>query len=557
MHMGIPQEIRAVKRPTNTVVLPPGKDGSYPVRERIGCKRSNGKNLPVSGCIIGHIIDKVFISDDPDLVAKRRKQIGKKQDKVEAEVDDQRTVPEVTHAENRGRNSVASANIWKNISNNIQKVQKAQYSNEQGIQVLDWGIIVYTYSFIRPLIYELAQCYAVDDVKLISAIAVLRVCYPGVKDYELQKKYNRSVLKWLIPGINIGKNNVSYFQTALGDRYSQIVSFMEKRTANIQEYEPILIDGTLKSDESEVNHLSAPSRKAKDKGTKDISLLVLLSAERHEPICSMCFSGNIPDSSAFSRVLEEYNIKRGMLVGDKGFPVGSIKEWAASHPELHYLLPVKKNSKYIAKHHLREYKNKLNNNDTVLYTKAYDKQDRIWIYSFHDASIAGREHQSYVHNFEKRTSEFLDELCNFGDLDLISDIDMIPDKAYDFYRGRWEIEVSMRYYKMILDFDQTRVNIDPSVIGSEFINFLSSVINYRMIQEFIRLDICKDTKTYKEAKDTLQNAQIVLPKEDEPWVLKCITEKELATLRKLGLMAEKEAVPVDGIPKITISHIGS
>lgn len=576
--MGIPQEIRAVARPTNTVVLPPGKDGSYPVRERIGCKRHNGQNQPVSGCIIGHIIGNVFIWDDPNIVDARRKKIEKRQNIGKTEVGDQSSAPEEEDNENQGSSSKEKDNenqgssseekdnknqdsnlnafsgTWEGHSNNIEQVQKARCCCEQGIQILDWGIIVYTYSFIRPLISELVKFYAVEDAKLISAIAVLRVCYPGVKDYQLQKKYDRSVLKFLIPNINIGKNNVSDFQAALGERYKQIVSFMANRTKNIKEYEPILIDGTLKSDESDVNHLSAPSRKAKDKGTKDISLLVVLSSEQHDPICSMCFSGNIPDASAFPRILEEYNITRGMLIGDKGFPAGSIKEWTAAHPELHFLLPIRRNSKYIEKYHLREYKNKLNNIDTVLYSKAYDKQDKVWIYSFHDATIAGREHKSYVHNFEKRSGNFLDELSNFGDIDIISDIDMTPEKAYEYYQGRWEIEVSMRYYKMALNFDETRVNTDYTVIGSEFINFLANVINYRMIQEFIRLDIRKDTKTYKEAKDTLVNAQIALVFDDEPWILKRITERERSTLEKLGLIKGNEAVPMGNVPRITISR---
>ena len=79
--MGIPQEIRDIERPPNTVVLPPNKNGAYPVRERIGCKREKGQNRPVSGCIVGRIINGVFVPDDPDIVEARRKNIGKKNSK--------------------------------------------------------------------------------------------------------------------------------------------------------------------------------------------------------------------------------------------------------------------------------------------------------------------------------------------------------------------------------------------------------------------------------------------------------------------------------------------
>lgn len=559
--MGIPQEIRDIERPPNTVVLPPVKDGSYPVRERIGCKREKGQNRPVSGCIVGHIINGVFVADDLDIVEMRRRNIENKKSKEKNTKNDEITNKNMIDAgqrqgknENDSRTAVDSNGSWEGLNNSIEKVKIKVKDVEQGVQILAWGSIAFAYILMRPLFTELAQCYAVEDVKLIVAMVILKVCNREVPDCDLQQKYLGSVLKFLIPNISIGRNNVSVFQKCLGQRYSQIVSFMRLRTAALQEYEPIIIDGTLKSDESKVNHLSESSRKAKDKGTNDISVLVLLSAERHELICSMCFSGNIPDASSFPRILEEYNITRGLLVGDKGFPVGSIKEWVNGHPELHYLLPVKRNSKYISKHNLRDYRDNLENMNTVLYKKVYDEEDKVWVYSFHNSSIASREHKSYVRNFTKRSDNFLDALKDFGDIDLVSDLDLSPERAYGLVTGRWEIEVTMRFYKMALGFDQTRLHADPSVIGGEFIDFLASLLHYRMIQKFIELNILKNTKTFKAAKETLGKALIAQPVENEPWVLNHLTQKELSTLKKLGLIDGDAAVPLGAIPPILVKR---
>ena len=62
--MGIPLEIRRVKRPVNTVITTNGTNSAkrYAVRERIGVKYIPGGNpQPIYGKIIGHIIDFKFV----------------------------------------------------------------------------------------------------------------------------------------------------------------------------------------------------------------------------------------------------------------------------------------------------------------------------------------------------------------------------------------------------------------------------------------------------------------------------------------------------------------
>ena len=62
--MGIPEEIRRVSRPVNTVVVTNGTNTAkrYAVRERTGVKYIPGGNpQPVYGKIIGHIINNVYV----------------------------------------------------------------------------------------------------------------------------------------------------------------------------------------------------------------------------------------------------------------------------------------------------------------------------------------------------------------------------------------------------------------------------------------------------------------------------------------------------------------
>ena len=541
--MGIPQEIRSVERPPNTVVLPPGRDGSYPVRERIGCKREKGQNRPVSGCIVGHIVNGTYIADAPDVVEARRKNIGKKRNNDTAEKADG-TVGEGDVAQSQGKGTDGSRTapepeqLWEGLSNTIPKTQDQIRRDDRGIQVLDWGTVVFAYMLIRPLFSELALYYAVEDVKLIAAMVILNFCYPKIKDYQMHEKYIGSVLKYLIPNISVDIKNVRDFQEALGQRYSQIVSFVKSRTAGVHEYEPIMIDGMLKANEEK--QLSAPSRVTKDRGAEDTTVLVLFSGERHEPICSMCFSGNLSDADSFPRFVEECGIVRGILIGDKGFPTGSIRAWARDNPELHFLLPLPGNSNCVAGYHLSKFQDYLKDRDTILYKKEYDEKDHVWQYSFCNASSAGGDHTASDHHV--------------GDIDLISDLDLPPERAYALFNGRSEIEVSLRYDKLAPEVDGARVSTDPSVIGAELINLLTSILNCRMTREFRRLNLLKDAKTLKEARETLQKAQIVQPNENEPWLLRNITKRELSILEQLGLIAVNAAVPMGSFPPIQVKR---
>ena len=47
--MPIPKEILSVKRPVNTIVIIYGKNKDrFAVRQRIGCRRANGRNVPIN-----------------------------------------------------------------------------------------------------------------------------------------------------------------------------------------------------------------------------------------------------------------------------------------------------------------------------------------------------------------------------------------------------------------------------------------------------------------------------------------------------------------------------
>ena len=61
--MAIPEAIRKIERPRNTIVVKRGNGPRmYAVVERVGCRRVGDRNVPVNGCTIGYIIQGAFVA---------------------------------------------------------------------------------------------------------------------------------------------------------------------------------------------------------------------------------------------------------------------------------------------------------------------------------------------------------------------------------------------------------------------------------------------------------------------------------------------------------------
>jgi transposase len=487
--MPIPREILDVERPTNSIVICYGKNKDlYAVRQRIGCRNDGGRHLPVNGPTIGHIIDGKYVP-----------------------------IP----------------------------VQGPDDISLSPIDLKDWAGIVLCDRIFKPLQKELSAVYSQSDTMKIYSIAILRVCSRGIKDYELKEAYETSFLSELYPGVALSKNTVSTFLNDLGKTMSRIVQFMRNRTAAVNMDHHLLIDGTLKSDESKVNSLSDFSRKAKTKGTRDISVLFAFDLEEMEPVCSKGFPGNMLDATAYKTFMEENRITKGIIVGDKGFPESAAREHFEKNPELHYLNPVKRNSKFIGRHNMLDFTAILPGYEGITYRKEKCVGTSKWLYSYRDSHKAAKEESDWLRRAKKNGTYSLDVLRekqkSFGTIVLECDLDLPAEIAYKAYDKRWEIELVMRYYKSACEFDETRVQDDYSVIGSEFIDFLSTLLTFRLIKEFDKAGLLEE-HTYKKLMAVLTRAKKARI-DGESWQMVRINPSQEEILQKLELIPRPEEPP--------------
>ncbi|MBQ7650764.1 MAG: hypothetical protein IJS15_07385, partial [Victivallales bacterium] len=91
------------------------------------------------------------------------------------------------------------------------------------------------------------------------------------------------------------------------------------------------------------------------------------------------------------------------------------------------------------------------------------------------------------------------------------------------------------------EFDETRVQDDCSVIGSEFCDFLATVLTFRLIKAFDRAGLL-EKMTYGKVMGVLKRAKKTRLPEEE-WKLVRLNPSHEEMLRKLELLPQMEAQP--------------
>ncbi len=216
---------------------------------------------------------------------------------------------------------------------------------------------------------------------------------------------------------------------------------------------------------------------------------------------STCPLTDIVSTDANDAFIQENHITKGIIVGDKGFPESATHDQFEANPELHYLNPVKRNSKLIERHNMLDFTGILIGYEGITYRKEKCTGTDKWLYSYRDSRKASQEEADWLRRAKKAGTYKLEDLREkqktFGTIVLECDLDLPPETAYKAYDSRWEIEIVMRFYKSACEFDETRVQDDYSVISSEFCDFLSTILTFRLMKQFDRANLLEE-RTYKK-----------------------------------------------------------
>lgn len=481
--MAVPEDIRRIPRPVNTVVEGrPNKDGTmrYIVRERSGTVYSNGRSRPRNGGVVGYIIDGRFV----------------------------------------GRSDIEPV-------------------GPDEVSMITWAVERLALDSSADIIEDLREVYSETDAEMLYAMAILRVRHPELRNSRMKRDYRESILSEIFPNLPMSKNSVSEFLQNVGSAGDRMQTFLRTRCSRQSAGALVAVDGMLLTDNSDVNNLSNLSRKTRVRGNRDISMLFAFNVQKLEPICFTVYPGNMIDSKVYADFIESNDLRDAILVGDKAFTANAARGRFDGGRDLHYLFPIRRNAEVIGKLHLHDFNTVLKTYRGVTYCVSTDPRTRIRYYAFRDAERAADDETAYLESKRKAgkgvDSETLAKMrSSWGTIIFQSDLDLPAESVYDMYMQRWTIEEMFRMYKHIEEFDDTRVQSDYSVIGEQFVNFLSTIITSRIMNVFLEKGLLEKCG-YTEVMDVLRRG-LKFRNEKGEWVFRAQTDKEKDMLRKLDLM---------------------
>ena len=309
--------------------------------------------------------------------------------------------------------------------------------NKKTIDVKDYGEIALCHKFGKDLIEELAKVWDIDDAKRLYAIGLLRAAYGDVKNRDLMLHYMTSFASEILPGVHMSEDAVSAFLENIGQSYSLICKFMRNR---IQSFDGknIVVDGTLKDYNSEDGYFSEFSRKARTKGSKDMSILYAFNPDNKEPIAAKPYLGNMLDQTAISNFIAENKIGKGMMILDKGFYNEELFEKVDEIQGLSYLIPLKQSSALIRNYNmdnptepLKGYKD-----GTIMYKKQKMTNGK-YLYSFRNPKLAYEQEVAFVQKNGKNdqfdSTKYTDRKSLFGLIVFKSKKNLDPLTVYQAY----------------------------------------------------------------------------------------------------------------------------
>lgn len=455
--MAIPEEILTVKRPSSTVVKRSGK--RFIVIKRTS-KRKDGRVVPVDLGMVGEIVGGKFVERSPRAARERR------------------------------------------------------------VDIKDFGEVSLCDSVGKGLLEELKKVWLREDAERIYVMSLLRAAYGDVKNRDLRLHYETSFASETYPNVHLSEQSVCDFLWRIGAAYSCICAFMRNRAKQFAG-KNIVIDGMLKDYNSNTGSMSEYSRKARTKGTRDISLMYAFDPDTSEPIAAKPFAGNMSDQSVAENFISEYQITKGLIVADKGFGNARLFEKLDNMEGLSYIIPLKGNSKLIKKYGMDRPTEVLDGykDGTVLFKKVKMPCGNF-LYSFRDPQMASELEIAYVQQHQRRKTfdkdKYAEAKSGFGLIVFKSKSELKPLTVYLAYAKRWDIEILFNMYKNILERDTVNVHTDYRVYATELINFLSVIITSR-VKSLLAAKSINKRHSYKQVFTLLSKYKKVRIDDDAKW----------------------------------------
>lgn len=439
----------------------------------------------------------------------------------------------------------------------------------EDIEVKEIGISSFLYSRNRGILGRLERLFP-DIYREIFAISVIRLAYsPRFK--RVSEFYDTSILSELFPNLRLEPSDITPLLRTIGKRSSAIKEFMSEDSDSLSSY--MVFDGHRIISDSDGLEMASVGYDSKARHKRQVNLVYAfsVSGERCFPYYYKQFSGDVPDITAFSSIVEEASIEKENLtiLADKGF---SSEENFSLIEEtgFKYIVPLKRNSgdsKESIPDSMGGYDNSFTYNSRAILHKEVRK-DGYLIHVFQDSMLLADELADATLRMEKRnntialamereqdriskgkrrrlTDEELESLkpvslqeclegkASMGTITLrTNNFSLNGSQVYNLYKRREAIEDFFKSYDNSLDFSSSYMRNRYSEEAWLFLNHLSAIMAFDILDEIYQLGQTNQI-SLSDFRTTLSH--VFADKIDGTWKLARITKKKGNFLSLFGL----------------------
>lgn len=362
-----------------------------------------------------------------------------------------------------------------------QETVSENIENEGKITVKEYGASSVLCSLGSEIFSKLKRIFP-EEAEEIFTLAVLKII-EQCPFKRMEFLYEKSYLSDKFGKLPLSKASISGFLKRLGEKRGQIKAFMNEF---IGDTEYILFDGTniiTKSEKLDINRVGYNSHRQYD---PQINLLYAFSTDNNAPAYYRIVPGNVRDVSSFKLAVEDSGIKNMVVIADKGFGSKANFEMLEQN-NLKYIVPLRRSSSLFRKDILKSGdRNKFDGyflfNKRVIWFYEYiiDNQRLI---VFLDSDLKNNEEKDYLQRLEAKYENysqqgFLDKQYDFGTIIMQTNLKDDPQKIYELYKSRGQIEQSFDFLKNFLDADKIYLQNKYAVEAWAFINHISLMLTY-------------------------------------------------------------------------------
>ena len=443
----------------------------------------------------------------------------------------------------------------------IKAKEKVDHSVFETIDVLELGISGYLYKRNQNLIEKLKSHFP-DIWQELFVMSVMRTV-EGPRFKRIDDEYETSCLSVLFPNLRLSRVDISSLLKTIGKRRQAIMDFMKDYNAKLSPY--VVFDGHRIVSDSKTLDTAQMGYDSKQRFKDQVNLVYAfsVSGQRCFPYYYKQFSGDVPDISAFSSLIDESGLDKKDLtiLADKGF--GSEDNFTLINDSgFKYIIPIKRtdcDSKDNIPANIDEYDEGFKYNGRAVLHKQIQKEG-YFLHVFLDTSLLANELGDFTERLNKsnKTKEMAKEKeeeriksnkkrrltdeqlslmvpvsfkdailkkTGLGTLTIRSNSTLNGVQIYNLYKRREAIEDFFRSYDCSLDFSSSYMRDSYKEEAWLFLNHLSALMAFDILDEIY----IKGKTSEISLKDFISMLErIHVDRVKDKWYLAKITKKREA-----------------------------